>query len=324
MDYPKNDAARSDGAASGTAPLAFHDIESFGQNPGNLRMRLLVPPGSSIRRRPLVVALHGCTQTASSFAHGSGWARIALAHDAILLLPEQRPANNRKCCFSWFQPRDTRRGEGEVESIREMIATAIATHGVDPRRVYVTGLSAGGAMACAMLATYPELFVGGAIVAGLPYGAAKSVPGAFDAMFVGRTREPRVWGDAVRAAAPEAGRWPSVAIWQGTADSVVKPINAGELVKQWTSVHGVAAQVPEEDNLGTTARRIWRDAGGRACVTEYSMPGLGHGMAVADDEPPAPFFLPARISTAEQSARDFGVMPASKRRGFLAGLGLAG
>ena len=151
----------------------MRDVEGFGQNPGNLRMRLLAPTGSSVRRLPLVVALHGCTQTAAGFARGSSWDRVALAHGAILLLPEQRPANNRKTCFSWFEPHDTRRGGGEVESIREMIANAVAAHGADPRRIYVTGLSAGGAMAGAMLATHPELFDGGAIVAGLPYGAGE-------------------------------------------------------------------------------------------------------------------------------------------------------
>lgn len=322
MDYPNNDAARTEGAAGGAIPIGLRDIDDFGPNPGNLRMRLLAPNGPSARR-PLVVALHGCTQTAASFARGSGWDRIALAHGAILLLPEQRPANNRKGCFSWFEPHDTRRGEGEVESIRQMIATAIAAHGADPRKVYVTGLSAGGAMACAVLATYPELFDGGAIVAGLPYGAAGSAAEAFDAMFVGRAREPRIWGEAVRAAAPAPKRWPKIAIWHGTADSVVKPINAGELVKQWTSVHGVAAQVPEEDELGATVRRVWRGPGERACVTEYSVPGFGHGMPVADDAQAAPFFLPAALSAAEQIARDFG-LGTGRRRGVLAGLGLAG
>ena len=323
MDYPKDDSARSEGCAGGMADVALRDVEDFGTNPGSLRMRLLAPSGLSIRRRPLVVALHGCTQSAAGFARGSGWDRIALAHGAILLLPEQRPANNRKGCFSWFEPHDTRRGEGEVESIRQMIETAIAAHGADPRRVYVTGLSAGGAMTCAMLATYPELFDGGAIVAGLPYGAASNAAEAFDCMFVGRTRETRARGEAVRAAAPAPGRWPALSIWHGTADAVVKPINAGELIKQWTSVHGVSAQVPEEDSIGTTIRRVWRDSGKRACVTEYSVPGLGHGMPVADDVPPAPFFLPAGLSAAEQIARDFGLVP-SRRRGLLAGLGLVG
>lgn len=322
MDYPKDDAARTEGAAGGAVPIGLRDIDDFGSNPGNLRMRLLAPSGAAARR-PLVVALHGCTQTAASFARGSGWDRIALAHGAILLLPEQRPANNRKGCFSWFEPHHTRRGEGEVDSIRQMIATAIASHGADPRRVYVTGLSAGGAMACALLATHPELFDGGAIVAGLPYGAAANTAQAFDAMFVGRTREPRAWGDAVRAAAPAPGRWPAVSIWHGTADSVVKPINAGELVKQWTSVHGVSAEMPEEDHLGAAVRRVWRGPGKRACVTEYCVPGLGHGMPVADDAQAAPFFLPAGLSAAEQIARDFG-LGTGRRRGFLAGLGLAG
>ena len=158
---------------SPAVPLALADIDDFGPNPGQLRMVLGVPsPTRQASPRPLVVALHGCTQTAAGYARGAGWASLAVAHDFILLLPEQRAAsNNRQTCFSWFEPGDTRRGAGEVESIRAMIATAIADHGADPKRVYITGLSAGGAMAGVMLAVHPELFAAGTIIAGLPYGA---------------------------------------------------------------------------------------------------------------------------------------------------------
>ena len=322
MDYPRDDVGSTDGNGDGSASAGLRDIDDFGANPGNLRMRLLGPAAGTAR--PLVVALHGCTQTAAGFAEGSGWRRLAMAHGFALLLPEQRAYNNRKTCFSWFEPHDTRRGEGEVESISEMIGHAIVAHGMDANRVYVTGLSAGGAMACALLATYPEIFAGGAIVAGLPYGAAVNAAEAFDCMFVGRTREARLRGDAVRAAAPSPARWPSVAIWQGTADTVVKPINAGELVKQWTNVHGVASQVPLEDDIGATTRRIWRDAAGNTCVTEYSVPGLGHGMPVGGDDPLAPFFLPAGLDAAEQIAADFGLVRAPRARGLLARLGLVG
>ncbi len=321
MDNVRDDVPFGNGGGGGAGGAGLRDIEPFGSNPGNLRMRLLPASGPS---RPLVVALHGCTQTATGFADGSGWRRLAEANDFTLLLPEQRATNNRKTCFSWFEPRDTRRGEGEVESIRQMILHVLAVCRSDARRVYVTGLSAGGSMACALLATYPELFAGGAIVAGLPYGAADSAAEAFDCMFVGRTREPRLWGDAVRIAAPSPARWPTVAIWQGTADSVVKPINAGELVKQWTNVHGVAAQVPLEDDIGATTRRVWRNEAKRPCVIEYSVPGLGHGMPVDDDAPPAPFFLPAGIDAAEQIAGDFEILRTQRTRGLLARLGLAG
>ena len=145
------------------------------------------------------------------------------------------------------------RGGGEVASIHSMVGWAVGTLSVDADRVFVCGLSAGGAMAGAMLAGYPELFGGGAIIAGLPFGAAASVSEALDAMYVGKVKEPVRWGDLVRAACGrEAGRpdagWPAVSIWYGTRDRVVKPINAGELVKQWTDVHEVGAAEPVTDH----------------------------------------------------------------------------
>src|SRR5207245_2517088 len=118
--------------------------------------------------------------------------------------------NNPNLCFNWFQHGDVTRGEGEVLSIRQMIAQMIAAHELDPARVYITGLSAGGAMTAAMLATYPELFAGAAIIAGLPYGAADGMHEAMNAMFNVRHRSAREWGDLVRAASPDGGPWPHV------------------------------------------------------------------------------------------------------------------
>ena len=319
------------GVIDGPAPMArleaviaterLQTIAFPGGNPGNLSMRLFVPKGPS-RRRPLVVVLHGCAQTALGYDAASGWSRLAETHDFLVLYPEQRVENNSQSCFSWFQPGDIERGGGEVESIHEMIETAVAAHAADPRAIYICGLSAGGAMSAAMLATYPELFCGGAIIAGLPFGTARNLSEAYESMSSGKVKDARIWGDFVRGASAHAGPWPSVAIWHGTDDRVVRPINAGELVKQWTNVHGLGAEIPAEDRVGKVARRIWRDASGRPCVSDYCVPAMGHGAPVDDQDPPAPFFLPVGISSTLHIAEDWGLTARTKPRRLLAMIGL--
>jgi poly(hydroxyalkanoate) depolymerase family esterase len=121
-------------------------------------------PEGLAREAPLVIALHGCTQTAAEYDQGTGWSSLADSFGFAVVYPQQQPANNPKNCFSWFLPADIARGHGEALSIREMIEHAIATFGLDRRKVFVTGLSAGGAMASVMLATYPEVFAGGALL----------------------------------------------------------------------------------------------------------------------------------------------------------------
>jgi feruloyl esterase len=95
-------------------------------------------------------------------------------------------------------------------------------------------------MTSVMLACYPEVFAGGAIIAGLPYGAASNVQQAFESMFQSPSRSAREWGDLVRAAAPYGGPWPRISVWHGTADKIVVPSNAREILKQWTDVHGLS------------------------------------------------------------------------------------
>ena len=147
---------------------------------------------------------------------------------------EQQRSNNPNGCFNWFQPEHSRRNQGEPLSIRQMIEKSVVDHGVDRRQVFITGLSAGGAMASNMLACYPEVFAGGAIIAGLPYGAAATVQQAFETMFQSPSRSAREWGDLVRKASPHRGPWPRVSIWHGNADKTVIPSNALEILKQWT------------------------------------------------------------------------------------------
>ncbi|MBV1799135.1 PHB depolymerase family esterase [Siccirubricoccus sp. G192] len=130
-------------AATRTAAPHLTEVQDFGPNPGALRMLSFVPEGLP-EGAPLVVALHGCTQNAAGYDRGCGWSDLARQLGFALLLPEQRQANNPNRCFNWFEPGDTARDAGEAASIRQMVAHMLAAHRLDPRRVFVTGLSAGG------------------------------------------------------------------------------------------------------------------------------------------------------------------------------------
>jgi poly(hydroxyalkanoate) depolymerase family esterase len=304
-------------AAHQPAPLGSHLRETrvFGSNPGNLRMLLHIP--AQLPQKPaLVVILHGCDQTAAGYDHGAGWSAQADTHGFIVLYPEQSRSNNAKQCFTWFAAGDIRRDHGEALSIREMIATAVTAHGIDEQRIFVTGLSAGGAMTAVMLAAYPEVFAGGAVIAGLPYGAALTVADALGAMFKGKELTARARGDAVRSASAHAGPWPRVSIWHGSADTTVKPVNAGELVKQWTSVHGIAQKKPAASTIGDTRLRTWTGPDGKAAVSEYLVPGLGHAVPInpshdgARGEHVSPHFTDTGLSSTAHILRDWELAPA--------------
>jgi poly(hydroxyalkanoate) depolymerase family esterase len=284
----------------------LREVTAFGSNPGNLRM-LVCEPERLPRNSPVVVALHGCSQSAAEYDRGSGWSQLADRLGFAVVYPEQLPANNPNNCFSWFLPGDTTRGEGEALSIRQMVEHAIATLHVDRQRVFITGLSAGGAMASAMLATYPEVFAGGAIIAGLPYGCARTVQQAFEAMFNERSMAAPALGDRVRAASNHRGPWPKISVWHGTADPIVKPANGEEIVRQWTDLHGLAAAPSYAEAIGSHTRRVWNDADGETQIEAFSIGGMAHGVPLATSGEGAcgavgAFFLDAGISSTHHIA----------------------
>ena len=121
-------------------------------------------------------------------------------------------------------------------------------------------------MTSVMLACYPEVFAGGAIIAGLPYGAASNVQQAFESMFQSPSRSAREWGDLVRAATPYGGPWPRISVWHGTADKIVVPSNAREILKQWTDVHGLPGMPSMEGSVAGYPRQVWLNDAGKELI----------------------------------------------------------
>ncbi|MGW3607984.1 extracellular catalytic domain type 1 short-chain-length polyhydroxyalkanoate depolymerase [Micromonospora sp. NPDC005161] len=252
-------------------------VTGFGSNPGNLAMYAYRPdnlPASS----PAVVLLHGCTQNASGYFANSGWQKYADQWKFALIVPQQPSGNNANSCFNWFEPGDTARGQGEALSIKQMVDHAKTNFGVDRGRVFVSGLSAGAAMSSVMLATYPDVFAAGSIIAGIPYRCATSMVNAFSCMNPGADKTPAAWGDLVRGAYPGySGRRPRVAIWHGTSDTTVAPLNGAESRDQWTNVRGVPQTPSSTSSLpGGTSLEVY----GNDDVRLYRVSGMGHGTPV--------------------------------------------
>lgn len=253
------------------------EVTNFGSNPGNLRMFKYIPDGLPANA-PLVVPLHGCSQTASLYGPNSGWAKQADTFGFALVVPEQKPANNFLSCFNWFEPGDTSRGSGEALSIKQMIDNVKANHSIDASRVFVSGVSAGGAMASNLLAAYPDVFAGGGVVAGVPAKCANSSLEAFLCMNPGMNKTPQQWGNLARGVFPSwDGPWPKVSIWHGTADFVVNVVNATESLEQWTNVHGTDQVVDQQETVNGFPRRVYNDAAGNPVVETWLLQSQPHG-----------------------------------------------
>ncbi|UZK68964.1 PHB depolymerase family esterase [Sphingomonas sp. S1-29] len=303
---------RSGLPASSAAPSRLTPLTGFGANPGALLGYCHVPQQLA-PSAPLVVVLHGCTQNAAAYDHGSGWSDLADRHGFAVLFPEQQRSNNANTCFNWFEPQDIRRDAGEALSIRQMVAAMCDAHAIDPRRVYVTGLSAGGAMANVMLATYPDVFAGGAIIAGLPFGTAIGVPQALERMRGQGGATGSDLGALVRAASPHRGPWPTISVWHGASDRTVVPANAAAILDQWRDVHQLGAAPARSGVVDGHRHRVWTDRSGRAVIEEYHIKGFGHGTPLAttgDDACGAvgPHMLEAGISSSVHIARYWGLL----------------
>jgi poly(hydroxyalkanoate) depolymerase family esterase len=288
------------------------EVKGFGRNPGDLKMFAFVPTKLQ-QPRALVVVLHGCGQTAAGYDLGAGWSTLAKHYGFALVMPEQQASNNANGCFNWFSPEDTARDRGEAGSIRQMIAHMVTDYGIDPRRVFITGLSAGGAMTSTMLATYPDAFAAGAIIAGLPFGVASNVRDALLGMRASPSRPAEKLGDLVRKASNHKGPWPKLSVWHGSADRTVNPGNADEIVKQWLDVHNLPPEPMSEVMVDGHPRQVWWNTDGETIIESYTITDMAHGTPLGKAEndhsygAQGAFMIEAGISSSYHIAKFFGL-----------------
>ena len=257
--------------------------------------RALVHPPAGIEPQtaaPLVCMLHGCTQDAASFAAATLMNKAADRYGFVAVYPQQDRGDNPQACWNWFLPEHQARGAGEPASIVGIIRELMGTTShwtIDTRRVFVAGLSAGGAMAAILAAVYPDLFAAVAVHSGLSYRSAASLGAAFDAMARGRD-DPTGRGRAAHAAMGDLARPVPSMVVHGSADPTVAPVNADQVLQQSMTANRLAA--PETCDLDiarptTTSRGQvndghaytrcqWTDRRGALMHEILMVDGLGH------------------------------------------------
>ncbi len=259
------------GAVRPAAPLpsgARFEARVHAGASGSRPYRLYVPSGHAGRPLPLVVMLHGCTQSPEDFAAGTRMNEVAEEEGLLVAYPEQTRAANASRCWNWFNAADQRRDGGEPALIAGIVREVLRDANADPGRVYVAGLSAGGAAAAIMGEAYPELFAAVGVHSGLACGAASDMVGAFAAM--------RQGGAAALAA--HAGEGVPTIVFHGSRDATVSPVNGDEVIDQARAGARLRAAVERGRAPGGMefTRTVHRDAEGKARLEHWLLHGAGH------------------------------------------------
>lgn len=210
---------------------------TFSNAAGSRQYRLYVPADTSGGPLPLIVMLHGCTQDADDFAAGTQMNALAERHRCLVAYPVQPQQANPSKCWNWFKPGDQHRDQGEPSLIAGITRQIMSAHDVDPARVYVAGMSAGGAMAAIMIETFADLYAAAGVHSGLAAGSAHDLPSALAAMKGGKARKGRAGSHAMsESASPQR----PLIVFHGDADSTVHVANATRLIHGFEARHGEA------------------------------------------------------------------------------------
>jgi poly(hydroxyalkanoate) depolymerase family esterase len=276
-----DEGSQSPGRATGR-----FEAHTFGNAAGRRAYKLYVPARKSDALRPLLVMLHGCTQSADDFAAGTQMNRLADEQDLLVLYPEQDSQANASKCWNWFKPQDQQRGAGEPLLIAGIVREVVSRHEVDPRRIFVAGLSAGAAMAVVLGETYPELFAGVGAHSGLPYGSAHDIPSALASMKGGKGGMPGVTVPRP-AGAPrrKAAQAVPLIVFHGDRDHTVQQTNGAQIVQQALDAYGAPAaggalRASTQSGVASGGRRYSRtvhaDAEGQIWIENWILSGAGH------------------------------------------------
>ncbi|MFJ8531917.1 PHB depolymerase family esterase [Streptomyces sp. NPDC093591] len=272
-------AARTE-AADVVPTATLTEVTDFGTNPSNLRMYLYVP--DSVTANPAVlVAVHWCTGSGPDMYNGTEYDTLADQYGFIVIYPSVTRSSK---CFDVSSPQALKRdGGSDPVGIKSMVDWVTRTYDADTGRVFATGISSGAMMTNVLLGDYPDVFAAGAAFSGVPFGCFATTDGSEwnSACANGTvTHTPQEWGALVRGAYPGyTGPRPRMQLWHGTEDDVLRYANFGEMIKQWTNVHG-AGQTPaatDTPQSGWTRTR-YGGTGDRAPVEAISLQGVGHNL----------------------------------------------
>jgi len=247
---------------------------SFACAAGSRNYKLYIPRRLKESRRALLVMLHGGTQDGDDFAVGTRMNGLAEEHGFIVAYPSQSKAANASLCWNWFMPEHQKRGAGEPSIIAGITGEIVASYDVDPDRVFIAGLSAGGAMAAVMAATYPDLYAAVGVHSGLPYRSATDLPSAFAAMRGDagpRGRRSR----KSRAVADDSPRMRTI-VFHGDADRIVHASNAAKIVEQPKLGESIEGAESSSSNGQPYTRTVIRDQSGVVVVEQWLIHGSGH------------------------------------------------
>jgi poly(hydroxyalkanoate) depolymerase family esterase len=261
---------------------------SYTNQAGTRSYKLYIPSGYIGQEVPLVVMLHGCTQSPNDIAAGTHMNTLAEEHIFLVAYPAQAQGANMNKCWNWFKASDQRRGQGEPSLVAGITRQIIDEYNVADGRVYVAGMSAGGAMAAIMGEAYPDLYAAVGVHSGLAPGAACDMPSAFAAMRQGGPATPRRDIPTATATGQYARIVPAI-VFHGDHDKTVHPRNADHLLEHYCTAKTTGSRDEAGGSMprGTVrqgqvpgghayTRATYRDTGGRAIVERWTVHGLGH------------------------------------------------